>query len=65
MRRCESTIIELITCNEADTRFRLTKGEAIRSCRAGLVKCRPCIARGGKPSYKIDLADARRVWGAM
>lgn len=64
-RRSESPVVELITCHEADERFRLPRHEAIKACRAGLVKCRPCIARGGKPSFKIDLQDARRLWGAQ
>lgn len=55
--------IELVTPNQCDIRFALREGTAIAACRAGLVKCRPCRARGGKPSFKVDLADARRLWG--
>jgi len=56
-------IAALITPSQADVLFHQRKGTAMRACRAGLVKCREAVNRGGKPSFKIDLRDARRLWG--
>ena len=55
---------ELETVNEIARRFRMDKSKVLAAATMGQVRCCRRIMRGGREGYLIEVADARRLWGA-